>query len=82
MRFKRNEPQGPGSEEFIGKLAAKLHPNDDFTSGVYFSRFKDGSLLFLNQNDKELDLSVTHPRMVRSKTVIGAYDMVEVARRD
>jgi hypothetical protein len=81
IRFQRNDPQGTDAPEFLANLSAKLHPNDDFTSGVYHSRFKDGTMLFLNQNEAGLDLSVTHPKMVKTPTLIGPYDMVEIRSR-
>jgi hypothetical protein len=74
LYYKQGEPASP---EYQRKLAKQLHPNDDYAPGVYFSRFTDGTTLFLSQRDDTVDLAQTHPHMVKASTLLEPYHMLE-----
>jgi hypothetical protein len=78
ITFSSQDVQGDGGEAFLRKLSAKVHPDDDFAPLVYFSRFKDGSVLFLNQRPEAVDLSKTHPRMVKAPLSIPDFGLAEI----
>ncbi|MGI8905670.1 MAG: beta-galactosidase [Candidatus Sumerlaeaceae bacterium] len=76
--FMRGQPQAPDAHGWLQGIAKTVHPNDDYTSGIYHARFTDGSLLFLSELDVEADLSKTHPQMVKNTTVLRPREMLEV----
>lgn len=78
IRFSKGDAAGTTGTKFVAQLSQQVHPNDDFTTGVYFTRFKDGSVLFLNERPEEIDLSKTHPKMVKAPTRVPAYSLTEV----
>lgn len=78
ITFRKWQLQSPKDTEMLADFSRRVHPEDDFTTGLYFSRFKDGSLLFLNQRDTPVDLSKTHPRMVKVRTMVEPYSIAEV----
>lgn len=80
IRFKLGEASTTGSKEFLKSLSAKLHPQDDYAPGIYFSRLTDGSLMFLNTRAEEVDLSKTHPRMVGTSRKMGPYSLAQIMK--
>jgi len=78
ITFSSQDVQGDGGEAFLRKLSAQVHPDEDFAPLVYFSRFKDGSVLFLNQRPEAVDLSKTHPRMVKAPLSIPDFGLAEI----
>jgi hypothetical protein len=79
LHFDRGEVTGPTSATVLRRISETVHPNDGFAPGVYFTRFKDGRILFLNHSAQEVDLSKTHPRMVSQPTVVESYGLAQVS---
>jgi hypothetical protein len=80
-KFASQDLRGDAREASLRGLSAKVHPGDDFAPSIYFSRFTDGSRLFLNQRPEAADLSKTHPRMAKDKLAIPAYGLAEIPGR-
>lgn len=81
FRFKAGDADAhsTGSAARVAEMAKRVKPQDDFAEKVYFSRFKDGTMLFLNQREEAVDLSKTHPRMIKQSTRVEPFSMVEIA---
>lgn len=76
--YSRTRREEPDAEATLRELSRKLHPEDDFTTAVFFSKSKDGKTLFLNQRSRKIDLSKTHPRMVKEAKEVEAYSLAEL----
>ena len=78
ITFRSSDLRGEGNEAPLRVLSERLHPDDDFAASIYFARFKDGSVLFLNQRAEPTDLSKTHPQMVKSPLIIAPFGLAEI----
>jgi hypothetical protein len=80
LHFSKGELQDASATERLAAISRTVHPDDDFAPGIYFTRFRDHSIVFLNQRAEPVDLAKTHSRMVAASTVAPAYGLVEVRR--